>query len=117
MKRASTHFLRFAIFFIGALVLALCVFALPSMWKGGSAEFPMASTSVFLIMLVLEASALPFFVALWQALKLLGAIDKGTAFSDASVAALRNIKRCAKLSQFQGAECWTEVPIEHLFRH
>jgi len=95
LKRATTHFLRFAIFCLGALVLALCVFALPSIWKGGSEDFPMASKAIFMIVVNLGASAIPFFIALWQALKLLGAIDKGTAFSEASVLALRNIKRCA----------------------
>lgn len=37
----------------------------------------------------------PFFIALWQALKLLSLIDKNTAFSDAAVNVLKNIKRCA----------------------
>lgn len=95
MKRGSTNFLRLAIFLLGAIVLGLCVFALPSAWKGGTAEFPAASRSVVLIVIGLYASSLPFFFALWQALKLLGYIDRETAFSQASVDALRNIKRCA----------------------
>src|SRR5688572_25592188 len=94
-KRASTLFLRSVIFLLGAIVLALCVFALPSAWKGGSAEFPEASRSVYLIVIGLYASAVPFFYALWQALKLLGSIDRNAAFSDASVEALKRIKRCA----------------------
>ena len=40
-------------------------------------------------------SAIPFFVALYQALKLLGYIDKNKAFSELSVRALKNIKYCA----------------------
>ena len=95
MKRGSTHFLRLAIFGLGAIVLALCVFALPEVWRGGSAEFPAASRSVFLIVIGLYMSAAPFFIALRQALKLLAYIDGNTAFSDASVEALRVIKRCA----------------------
>lgn len=95
MKLGSTYFLRFALLLIGIGVLALCVFALPSMWKGASAEFPTVSRSVFWIMIVLEATAIPFFIALWQALKLLRHIDQNTAFSDLSVKALRKIKYCA----------------------
>lgn len=95
MKRGSTHFLRFVVVLLGAIVLALCVFALPGAWKGGSGEFPAASRAVLAIALGLYAAALPFFAALWQALKLLARIDAGTAFSDASVASLRTIKRCA----------------------
>lgn len=95
MKRGSTHFLRFFIILIGAAVLALCVFALPSAWKGGSEEFPTASRALFLIVVGLYASTVPFYAALWQTLKLLGFIDRNTAFSDASVRALKAIKRCA----------------------
>jgi hypothetical protein len=95
MKRKSTNFLRFVIFLIGMGVLALCVFALPSMWKGGSKEFPMASQAVFLIMIGLYATTIPFFIALWQTLKLLRYIDQNKAFSDLSIRALRNIKYCA----------------------
>lgn len=95
MKRGSTNFLRFVIVLIGTGVLALCIFALPEMWKGGSEEFPTASNAVFLIMIGMYATAVPFFLALCQTLKLLGLIDRNEAFSDLSVKALRNIKYCA----------------------
>jgi len=95
MKRGSTNFLRFIISLIGIGVLALCIFALPEMWKGGSEEFPAASRAIFLIMIGLYATAIPFFIALWQALKLLSYIDRDTAFSSLSVKTLRNIKQCA----------------------
>jgi hypothetical protein len=95
VKRRSTNFLRAAIFFIGIVVIAVCIFGLPAMWKGGSAEFPMASNSILLIMIGLYLTTVPFFIALWQALKLLSYIDQNTAFSDLSVRALRNIKQCA----------------------
>lgn len=97
MKLGSTNFLRLVIFLVGIVVLALCIFALPAMWKGGSAEFPMASQEIFLIMIGLYATAVPFYVALWQTLKLLKYIDRNTAFSDLSVKALRNIKYCASI--------------------
>ncbi|NTU99054.1 DUF2975 domain-containing protein [Candidatus Falkowbacteria bacterium] len=95
MKRGSTNFLRFVILLMGTGVLALCIFALPEMWRGGSKEFPMASYAVFLIMIGLYATVIPFFVALWQTLKLLNYIDQNKAFSDLSVKALRSIKCCA----------------------
>lgn len=95
MKKGSTFFLKAVIFVIGLGVLALCIFALPAMWKGGSEEFPTASRAIFLIMIGLYATAVPFFIALWQTLKLLSYIDQNKAFSDLSVKALRNIKYCA----------------------
>lgn len=95
MKRGSTNLLRFVIFLIGTGVLALCIFGLPAMWRGGSEEFPMASYALFLIMIGLYATAVPFFIALWQTLKLLSYIDQNKAFSDLSVKALKKIKYCA----------------------
>jgi len=95
MKRGSTHFLRLVIILIGLGVLALCIFALPSMLAGASAEFPYATQSVFLIIGGLYIATLPFFIALWQSFKLLHYIDRNKAFSELSVKALKNIKYCA----------------------
>jgi hypothetical protein len=39
--------------------------------------------------------AIPFFMALYQALKLLGHIDENKAFTELSVRSLKNIKYCA----------------------
>lgn len=95
MKRGSTHFLRFVVFLLGIVALALCVFALPAMHAGASAEFPYASSAILVIIFLLGASAVPFFFALWETLKLLRSIDLNTAFSESSVKALNTIKYCA----------------------
>ena len=95
MKQGSTHFLRFTTFLFGIVVLAICIFGLPSMYKGGSEEFPTASRALLIIITILYATAVPFFIALWQTLKLLRYIDQNTAFSASSIRALRNIKYCA----------------------
>jgi hypothetical protein len=95
MKKGSTLFLKATVVAMGLIALAIAIFALPSIWKGGSAEFPTASTALLLIVIGLYATTVPFFVALWQTLKLLSYIDKNTAFSDLSVRALKNIKNCA----------------------
>jgi hypothetical protein len=95
MERSSTIFLRLTVIFLGLGVLALCIFALPSMYKGGSEEFPAASLAVFMIMIGAYITAIPFFIALWQTLKLLSYIDRNKAFSKLSIRALRNIKYCA----------------------
>ncbi len=95
MKKGSTLFLKATVCVIGLIVLALCIFALPSMWKGGSAEFPTAGNAIFLIMIGMYLTTIPFYIALWQTMKLLSYIDKNTAFSEMSVQALRKIKQCA----------------------
>ena len=47
------------------------------------------------ILIVMYVSVIPFFVALYQAFKLLSYIDKNQAFSDLSVKSLKKIKYCA----------------------
>jgi hypothetical protein len=47
------------------------------------------------IVIGMYISVIPFFVALYQAFKLLSYIDKSLAFSDFSVKALQKIKFCA----------------------
>lgn len=95
MKRGSTHFLRFTTFVFGLIALAICVFALPSIYKDAYAGFPYATQSVVAIVGILYLTSIPFFLALWQTLKLLRYIDQDVAFSELSVRALRNIKFCA----------------------
>jgi hypothetical protein len=89
MKRGSTLLLRAVIIFIGFLVLALCLYGIPRVI--GSIDLGGYDP----ILLGLYVPAIPFFIALYQALKLLGYIDKNKAFSQTSVNALKNIKYCA----------------------
>jgi Protein of unknown function (DUF2975) len=92
MKR-ETLFLRIAVFLIGTPVLALCVFGLPWLAKDVAGwEF---AYLIYGILIVMYVSAIPFFLALYQAIKLLSYIDKNDAFSELSVKALKNIKYCA----------------------
>jgi MFS superfamily sulfate permease-like transporter len=81
----STLILKIAVILIGIPVLALCIFWLP----GFVNYLPIP------ILIGVYASALAFFFALYQALKLLSYIDKNKAFSELSVNALKNIKYCA----------------------
>jgi hypothetical protein len=91
MNHSSTLFLRGVIVFIGIIVLAICLIALPQAIRG-----EMAGDFDYLpLLLGLYVPAVPFFIALYQALKLLGYIDKDMAFTSLSVKALRHIKYCA----------------------
>lgn len=95
MKRGLTHFLRFITVLFGIVALTICIFVFPSIYTGGSAEFPGASWALLIIVAILYSTAVPFFIALWQTFKLLRYIDQNLAFSELSVKALRNIKYCA----------------------
>ena len=88
MKKNSTLFLRLAISLIGITVLVLCVLFTSEVKKAGGGLF-------LPILIIMYMTAMPFFFALYQTLKLLGYIDKNIAFSELSVKALRNIKYCA----------------------
>ena len=95
MKKGSTIFLRVVIYILGLSVLAFCIFALPVITRGAAAEFPPIAPLREAILFGLWVTSIPFFTALYQALKLLSYIDKNTAFSELSVTALRRIKYSA----------------------
>lgn len=91
IDHGSTWYLRFAVLSFAALILGLCLFALP---------IGIASDDTGLyrwIFLGLYVPAVPFFYAIYQTMRLLGYIDHGTAFSDASAQAFARIKWCGAL--------------------
>lgn len=94
MKQGSTLYLRICILLIALPVLAICIFWLPSM-IAETKDLRPEYMSFRYILVGVYISALPFFYALLQALRLLKLIEKGTAFSDMSVQALKNIKLAA----------------------
>lgn len=93
MKRGSTLFLRVAVFLIGIPVFGFCIGALP--WLAAHPLNPMYAPIVYPILIGICASAIPFYIALFQAFKLLHYIDASQAFSELSVKALKKIKYCA----------------------
>lgn len=82
-------FLRSVIIAVGLLVLGLCVFALPAGIASDKTGY------YWPIVAGLYLPAIPFFIALYQTLKLLGLIDKNKAFSDEAVRTLKIIRNCA----------------------
>lgn len=93
MKRGTTLFLKIAVIFIGLPVLAVCLFGL--FWLMNNPANPDYDQLLYPIIMGMYVSAIPFFIALYQAFKLLNHIDKSQAFSDLSVKALKKIKFCA----------------------
>lgn len=95
MKQGTTLFLKIAVILIGLPILALCIFLVPEIANFAAGLYPDVALMKYYVYLDLYASAIPFYIALYQAFKLLSYIDKNKAFSALSVKALRNIKRCA----------------------
>lgn len=93
MKRGSTLFLRMAVILMGIPVLALCIFGLYKL--ASNPVNPDYAYILYPILIVMYVSAIPFFIALYQAFKLLSYIDKNQSFSELSVKSLKNIKFCA----------------------
>ena len=93
MKRGTTLFLKLAVLFIGLPIIALCIFGLIELISNPAN--PDYDQVLYPIIIGIYISTIPFFIALYQAFKLLSYIDKNQAFSDLSVKALKKIKFCA----------------------
>lgn len=98
MKQGSTLFLKSAVVLMGIPVLALCILLLPKIANEAFGEAGNGATLGYIvlgILMVMYVSAIPFYVALYQAFQLLNFIDRNKAFSEISVTALKKIKNCA----------------------
>jgi hypothetical protein len=94
MKR-ETFFLKFVVVLMGLPVLALCIFLLPGIAEYFAELNPKLDFLRYPFLIGLYVTAIVFFVALYQTLKLLSYIDKNQSFSELSVNYLKNIKYCA----------------------
>lgn len=91
MRQGSTLFLKAVIIIIGLAALAFCVIVLPLAIKTEQTGFYLP------ILFGMYIPAIPFFIALYQALKLLGYIEKDKVFTTPSVEVLKYIKYCGLL--------------------
>ncbi|WP_033540966.1 DUF2975 domain-containing protein [Planococcus sp. CAU13] len=96
MKRSPTAVLKFAIFLVGLPVLAGCIYGL-SRFDPNSPYWalPELEKLQYPLLIGMYIGMIPFFIALYQALKLLGYVDRNQAFSALSVKAVKRIKLCA----------------------
>lgn len=101
--KQETFLLKIAVFLIGIPILALCIFGLPSIAKDAAELYP--AYWVYPLFAGMYASAIPFYIALFQALLLLSLIDRNDAFSERSVTALKHIKTCAVAITILYAAC------------
>ncbi len=93
MKRSSTAFLQAVIMLIGIVALAILI-RFP-MLEGRAANLDLFHIYADPFIIYGYLASITFFVALYQAFKLLGYIGSNQVFSLASVKALRTIKYCA----------------------
>src|SRR5690242_6515576 len=94
MKRSSTLFLQLVVVFIGIGALALMLWEPHIEGRNAHATtFEIYFNDPFLAYAYI--ASIPFFVALYQAFKVLGYAGQNKIFSQAAVKALRTIKYCA----------------------
>lgn len=93
MKQYSTLFLKVCLIIIGMPVLTLGLYGLYCII--GNPVNPGYAHILYPILTGVYLSTVPFYIALYQAYKLLCYIDANTAFSQSSIKALKNIKFCA----------------------
>jgi hypothetical protein len=93
MKKGSTIFLRVVIVLIG--IVALIVMIRFPLTEGRAVDLDLFSIFSDPFIIYGYLASIPFFVALYQAFKLLGYIGQNKVFSLSSVKTLRTIKYCA----------------------
>jgi hypothetical protein len=94
MKRSSTIFLQIVVVLIGIVALALLLWEPHLEGRNKDATlFEIYFKDPFLALVY--AGSIPFFIALYQAIKVLGYVGRNKVFSPEVVKALRTIKYCA----------------------
>jgi hypothetical protein len=92
-KRGSTLFLRAVIILIAIIVLAGMIWFPQT--EGRAANLDLVRIYADPLIIYGYIASLPFFIALYQAFKLLGYVDNNQVFSQPAVTAVRNVKLCA----------------------
>ncbi|TDL82724.1 DUF2975 domain-containing protein [Peribacillus frigoritolerans] len=95
MNRGTILFLYAAVFVMGITVLCLCLFWLPDLADYMAELFPEFAYLKWPVLTGAYLTVIPFYYALFQAIKLLRFIDEKRAFTDHAVTTLQRIKQCA----------------------
>lgn len=95
MKRGKIHFLKVSIWIVGIVVLAMLIFWLPWLAREAGEMHPEYAYLRFPVLIGLYMTAIPFYFALYQALKLIHYIEREHAFSELAVRSLGHIKSSA----------------------
>ncbi len=96
MKKTSTLFLKSVLVFIAAIVLTFLLW-FPQVEGRNANSDPISLYFNDPFLAYVYLTSVPFFFAIFQAIKFLGYIDKNIAFTKKGVLVFRNIKRCAVL--------------------
>lgn len=93
MKQSSTLFLKTVLILIAVGALAALI-RFPQT-EGRAANLDLISIYLNPVILYMYIASIPFFVAIYQAIRLLGFVEKNKIFSQQAVKAVEYIKYCA----------------------
>lgn len=94
MKRSLTILSKGAVCLLALAAVAMCVILLPELAREAVVEDPAMVGLTYPFFAMAYGLTIPFFIALYQTYKLLNYVEQDRAFSQLSVQALQNIKRC-----------------------
>lgn len=95
MKSGLVIFSKIVVYLAAGAALAACVVLLPELAREAAVEEPATAYLGKYFLAGAYVLSIPFFIALWQTLRLLHYLDEGSAFSNKSVKILQNIHICA----------------------
>lgn len=96
MKHGSITFLKLVVIFIAIAVVVLMI-RMPQT-EGRAKDLDLISIYADPFIAYLYIASIPFFVSLYQVIKLLSFVEQDKIFSKNSVQAFKNIKNCALIS-------------------
>ncbi|WP_080873727.1 DUF2975 domain-containing protein [Oceanobacillus timonensis] len=95
MPKSSTVFLKTVVYLMGLLIFVLSIFLIPQFINNISDGPSMVKWVIYPIIIGFLLTTIPYYMALYQALRLLKLIDKNDAFSESAVFTLKKIKQYA----------------------
>ncbi|MCU6707985.1 DUF2975 domain-containing protein [Paenibacillus sp. J5C_2022] len=95
MRRGSIVFLKLVLAVMGLVAIMACVVWLPASVEHYARIHPDLALMRYPLLIGVYVTAIPFFIALYQAYVLLKLIEARDAFSESAVRALQRIKQCA----------------------
>lgn len=112
MKRIPTIFLQTVIILIGIVAFAILIWF--PLTEGRATNLDLFSIYSDPFILYCYGTSIAFFVALYNAFRLLGFIRMNNVFSTNSLKALRNIRRCAILIGFLIVVAGIYIKLSHI---
>ncbi|GGP17056.1 DUF2975 domain-containing protein [Oceanobacillus neutriphilus] len=95
MPKSSTAFLKTVIYLMEIIMIVLSVILIPQIISHISDGPSTVKWIIYPVMIGVFLTTIPFYMALYQALKLLRLIDQNQTFSEEAVFTLKRIKHCA----------------------